>query len=329
MVNIRFKLERKSISLFIKRQFPEEKAFLDRRRQGLATWYVSLITVGILADLLELSGSFSAFYKYSNSIMLLLIFTSTACYLLRKTNILQTVSLLSLTTLLFISTDTIYCALMPSVPHTNMVILVNMLILTANIMFSIATYQTVTTMVNVVVSITTFFACMILTNNKDSLQYVAMMTLIFIYIGILGLHITRNSKHLQDENTTIKNEEEELMHLLRLNKEQLKLFMKLAKQEYDENETRLILAQFNEKTQKYIDAESSTEKRIEKAFPQLTASERDIARMILRGHKLGAICTMLNKTESNVNTHRANIRRKLKLQPNDNLYDFLKARVRE
>lgn len=164
-----------------------------------------------------------------------------------------------------------------------------------------------------------------------------MMTLIFIYIGILGLHITRNSKHLQDENTTIKNEEEELMHLLRLNKEQLKLFMKLAKQEYDENETRLILAQFNEKTQKYIidnvkkyvDAESSTEKRIEKAFPQLTASERDIARMILRGHKLGAICTMLNKTESNVNTHRANIRRKLKLQPNDNLYDFLKARVRE
>lgn len=34
MVNIRFKLERKSISLFIKRQFPEEKAFLDRRRQG-------------------------------------------------------------------------------------------------------------------------------------------------------------------------------------------------------------------------------------------------------------------------------------------------------
>ena len=337
MVNIRFKLERKFISLFIKRQIPEEKAFLDRRRQGLATWYVSLITVGILADLLELSGSFSAFYKYSNSIMLLLIFTSTACYLLRKTNILQTVSLLSLTTLLFISTDTIYCALMPSVPHTNMVILVNMLILTANIMFSIATYQTVTTMVNVVVSITTFFACMILTNNKDSLQYVAMMTLIFIYIGILGLHITRNSKHLQDENTTIKNEEEELMHLLRLNKEQLKLFMKLAKQEYDENETRLILAQFNEKTQKYIidnvkkylDAESSTEKRIEKAFPQLTASERDIARMILRGHKLGAICTMLNKTESNVNTHRANIRRKLKLQPNDNLYDFLKARVRE
>ena len=75
MVNIRFKLERKSISLFIKRQIPEEKAFLDRRRQGLATWYVSLITVGILADLLELSGSFSAFYKYSNSIMLLLIFT--------------------------------------------------------------------------------------------------------------------------------------------------------------------------------------------------------------------------------------------------------------
>ena len=313
----------KSFCRFLKQHIPEEKVFLDRRRQGLAVWFVLLITLGILADLLELSGSFSIFYKYSNSIMLVLIWTSATCYLLKKTNILQTVSLLSLTTLLFISTDTIYCALVPSVPHTDMVVLVNMLILTANIMFSIATYQTVTTMLNVTLSITTFFVCMVLTNNKDSLQYVAMMTLIFIYIGILGLHITRNSNHLQDENTTIKNEEEELMHLLRLNKEQMRLYIQLAKRKYNEDETKLILAQFNEKTQKYIidnvtkylDAEASTEKRIEKAFPELTPSERDIARMILHGHKLGAICTMLNKTESNVNTQRANIRRKLGLQP--------------
>ena len=337
IANDKHKQKGKTFHRFLSWQFPEEKTFLDRRRQGLGVWYVSLITVGILADLLELSGSFSVFYKFSNSIMLLLIWTSAACYMLKKANILRTVSLLSLTTLLFISTDTIYCALMPSVPHTNMVILVNMLILTANIMFSIATYQTVTTMANVIVSITTFFACMILTNNKDSLQYVAMMALIFIYIGILGMHITRNSKYLQEENMTIKNEEEELMHLLRLNKEQMKLCIQLAKQEYDENETRLILAQFNEKTQKYIidnvkkyiAAEASTGERIEKAFPKLTASERDIVRMILRGHKLSAICTMLNKTESNVNTQRANIRRKLGLQANDNLYDFLKARVKE
>ncbi len=327
----------KSFCRFLKQHIPEEKVFLDRRRQGLAVWFVLLITLGILADLLELSGSFSIFYKYSNSIMLVLIWTSATCYLLKKTNILQTVSLLSLTTLLFISTDTIYCALVPSVPHTDMVVLVNMLILTANIMFSIATYQTVTTMLNVTLSITTFFVCMVLTNNKDSLQYVAMMTLIFIYIGILGLHITRNSNHLQDENTTIKNEEEELMHLLRLNKEQMRLYIQLAKRKYNEDETKLILAQFNEKTQKYIidnvtkylDAEASTEKRIEKAFPELTPSERDIARMILHGHKLGAICTMLNKTESNVNTQRANIRRKLGLQPQDNLYDFLKTKMQE
>lgn len=327
----------KSICGFLKQHIPEEKAFLDCRRQSLAAWFVFLITLGALADLLELSGSFSIFYKYTNSIMLVLIWTSTACYLLKKISILHTATLLSLITQLFLSIDTIYCALTPSVPHTDMVILVNMLILTANIMFSIATYQTITTMVNVVLSVTIFFVCMILTNNKDSLQYVAMMTLIFIYIGILGLHITRNSKHLQEENTTIKNEEEELMHLLRLNKEQMRLYIQLGKREYNEDETKLILAQFNEKTQKYIidnvtkylDAEASTEKRIEKEFPELTPSERDIVRMILHGHKLGAICTMLNKTESNVNTQRANIRRKLCLQPQDNLYDFLKTRIKE
>ena len=36
---------------------------------------------------------------------------------------------------------------------------------------------------------------------------------------------------------------------------------------------------------------------------------------------------ILNKTESNVNTQRANIRRKLGLQPTDSLYEALKARM--
>ena len=36
---------------------------------------------------------------------------------------------------------------------------------------------------------------------------------------------------------------------------------------------------------------------------------------------------MLNKTESNVNTQRANIRRKLRLQSADNLNDALQERM--
>ena len=74
-------------------------------------------------------------------------------------------------------------------------------------------------------------------------------------------------------------------------------------------------------------AEASTGERIEQTFPDLTPSERNIAQLILMGCKLGSICMILNKTESNVNTQRANIRRKLGLQPTDSLYEALKARM--
>ena len=320
---------------FCKRFIPVEKSFLDQRRQHLTVWYVLILVLGILSDLLEISGSFDIFYKYTNSIMLLLILLWVACYLTKRTSILRTVSLLSVTTQLFIAIDAVYCVVNPSVPHTQMVILVNILILTGNTMFSIATYQGLMVLVNVVIAIVAFFSCMMFSANSDYKQYVVMVLLVFTYIGILGLHIARISQWLHDENISIKQEEEELMHLLKLNKEQLKLYIQLAKKEYSEDETRLILSQFNERTQKYIihnvtkyiNAEASTDECIEQAFPDLTPSERNIAQLILRGCKLSSICMILNKTETNVSTQRANIRRKLGLKSTDSLYEALKTRM--
>lgn len=308
---------------------------LNQRRQRLAVWYVPILVLGALSDLLELSGSFDIFYKFTNSILLLLTLLWSTCYIVKKMSILRTVSLLSSTTQVLISIDTVYCAFTPAVPHTQMVILVNILILTANTMFSVATYQGITILTNVVISIVTFFVCMLFTNGHDFQQYAVMVLLVFAYIGILGLHIARISEQLQDENETIKQEEEELMHVLRLNKEQLKLYIELAKKEQSEDETLLILNKFSEKTQKYVvdnvmkyvKAQATTSKQIEESFPELSSSERDIVQLILRGYKLGSICTMLNKSESNINTQRANIRRKLRLQSADNLNDALQKRM--
>lgn len=313
----------------------KEKSLLNQRRQRLAVWYVPILVLGALSDLLELSGSFDIFYKFTNSILLLLTLLWSTCYIVKKMSILRTVSLLSSTTQVLISIDTVYCAFTPTVPHTQMVILVNILILTANTMFSVATYQGITILTNVVISIVTFFVCMLFTNGHDFQQYAVMVLLVFAYIGILGLHIARISEQLQDENETIKQEEEELMHVLRLNKEQLKLYIELAKKKQSEDETLLILNKFSEKTQKYVvdnvmkyvKAQATTSKQIEESFPELSSSERDIVQLILRGYKLGSICTMLNKSESNINTQRANIRRKLRLQSADNLNDALQKRM--
>lgn len=318
-----------------RRYIPQEKNILDQRRQRLAAWYVLILTLGILTDLMEVSGSFDIFYKYTNCVMLFFVLLFGALYVVKKSNILRTVSLLAFTTQFFIALDTIYCVITPTVPHTQMVIFVNTLILTVNIMFSIATYQESVIIVNVITATTVFFVCMLSINNNEFQQYLVMLALIFAYIGILGIHTTRISQRLQADNNAIKREREELLGLLCLDREELKLYVELAKKKCDEGGTRSILTQFNEKTRKnvignvlkYTEAELYTKKQIEKVFPELTSSERDIVQLILKGYKLSGICNMLDKSESNVNTQRANIRRKLGLLPADNLNDALHWRM--
>ena len=235
---------------FYNHHIPQEKTILDQRRQHLTAWYVVLLILGILADLLEVSGSFDIFYKYTNSVMLALTLLYTGRYIAMKTSITRTMALLSGNTQLFIATDTVYCALSPSVPHPQMVILVNMLILAGNIMFSIATFQRAITLFNVAIAVATFYSCMIFSDNYEFQQYFTMVVLLFTFTGILGLHIAHNTRQLQSDYESIKEEEEELMRVLQLNKEQLKLYIELSKREYKEDETRLILAKFSEKTQK-------------------------------------------------------------------------------
>lgn len=78
----------------------KEKSLLNQRRQRLAVWYVPILVLGALSDLLELSGSFDIFYKFTNSILLLLTLLWSTCYIVKKMSILRTVSLLSSTTCL-------------------------------------------------------------------------------------------------------------------------------------------------------------------------------------------------------------------------------------
>jgi hypothetical protein len=64
-------------------------------------------------------------------------------------------------------------------------------------------------------------------------------------------------------------------------------------------------------------------------FPELTPSETKICQLILQDKKLTEICRLLNKSESNINTQRAHIRKKLDLKPTDNLQQALEERMRE
>ena len=62
-------------------------------------------------------------------------------------------------------------------------------------------------------------------------------------------------------------------------------------------------------------------------FPQLSPSELDVARLILKNMTLKEIAVAINKSLSNVGTVRGNIRKKLGLGPDDDLKKFLLSTV--
>ncbi len=61
----------------------------------------------------------------------------------------------------------------------------------------------------------------------------------------------------------------------------------------------------------------------------LTASEKQICKLILEGDSLKTICAKLNKAESNITSQRSHIRKKLGMNRNEDLRRTLEARIAE
>lgn len=314
-----------------------EDNYLDRQRLIITAWYTLILTLGLLINMLGVSGPVGNFYVYNNAALLALTALWGIIYLKGRWAITTTVQLMTITTQLFITFNTLYGALFCTAPHPHVLILVNTIILMGNITFSLATYQTITSLINISIAALAYLSCTLVTNDATLMKYMAIVMLTLLYTGILGLRIARNAQRLQEENTMMKHDEEELLHILRLNKQQVKSYIRLSKNEYSDAQTRLLLSQFGESAQKhiisnvtrFIRAEATVDQHIEQAFPELTPSERRISQLILRGHKLGDICSLLNKSESNINTQRANIRKKMGLQPAENLKTALEKRMEQ
>lgn len=62
---------------------------------------------------------------------------------------------------------------------------------------------------------------------------------------------------------------------------------------------------------------------------ELTNSEREICKLILKGMTLKQICNKLDKSESNITSQRSHIRKKLNMDRNDDLKRTLERRIAE
>lgn len=312
-----------------------ETTYVGRHRLIILSVYFITLAVLLLSNILGISGAFHPFFSASNSLLLVVACILAACYLYKKTNIVTTLSLMTLSTQLALSVDTVFSAFDVSVSNNYMVIIINMLLLACNTIVALSTYLTRITQINTAMVLITYTICVVETNDPILLDYYFMLFMVLLFYSFLGFHIAKNARRLESENTELRKDEAQLLQVLRLNKKQVKAYICLASESHDPQKTHELLDMLGETSQKNIIANvtkfirvSRTEKmQIDNCFPELTTSEKDICQLILRGMKLGEICTILGKTESNINTQRANIRRKLGLATPDNLQKALENRL--
>lgn len=330
--SIRTKLRRLGFSL-LKR----ESNYLDRQRQWLLVCFAVMLSLGILSNILGVSGAFDPFFTASNIVFLVVVVSSFAAYLLGKIGVVKGITFLAVATQVFIGMDILYSAFVPTLKDNTMVILINMLILAGNMFFSLAAYQARLTRWLVGIALGVYLVCVIVTGNESLRNYFFMMLLILLFISVLSLGIARNGEYLVNANKILQREEEELLQVLRINKKQIKAYVALAKERHDVKQTEHLLDLLGEASQKnvidnvlqYIQTRELSKQNLERVFPELSSSEREICYLILQNKKLSEIGILLNKTESNITTQRGNIRKKLRMNPSDNLQKVLEKRIRE
>ena len=330
--SIRTKLRRLEFSL-LKR----ESNYLDRQRQWLLVCFAVMLYLGILSNILGVSGAFDPFFTASNIVFLVVVVSSFAAYLLGKIGVVKGITFLAVATQVFIGMDILYSAFVPTLKDNTMVILINMLILAGNMFFSLAAYQARLTRWLVGIALGVYLVCVIVTGNESLRNYFFMMLLILLFISVLSLGIARNGEYLVNANKILQREEEELLQVLRINKKQIKAYVALAKERHDVKLTAHLLDLLGEASQKnvidnvmqYLQTRELSKQNIERVFPELSVSEQEICYLILQNRKLSEICTLLNKSESNITTQRANIRKKLGMGSADNLKKVLEKRIAE
>lgn len=174
-----------------------------------------------------------------------------------------------------------------------------------------------------------------LTENDSISNFFGIYFVIFVVLSILSSRLVRNIRYLDNENVVLKKDEEEIFNTLGLSKEQIKAYMQLMQSKQNVDMTEALLGMIGEdlkrtlisNVEEYLSVKETGMLEMEKIFPELSASEREICLLVLQDKKLNDICAILGKKESNITSTRVHIRRKLNMKPSDNLRKVLQDRV--
>lgn len=140
------------------------------------------------------------------------------------------------------------------------------------------------------------------------------------------------AKQLTSEREEAKGKYNTFLSFMRMNDAEVAALVKLVRSPFDdERSTDLLVSRLNDETKANLinianrieSRRLAKEDRIRQHFPQLTPTELTVCLHVVAGHTQKEIARILNKSENNISTVRGNIRRKLNMQKEQNLREYL------
>lgn len=316
----------------LKRLHPNEEDVFDRQRfMMLFLFYLPFTVIAVIAEALGLTGPRAPFFDYTHMGYITAAAVLTGLLLSGKIKIASCLGGITTAGALTISVEMIYTSLDPTTSGI-ILIMADVVLLALNTMVSMAAILKWNTIVLGAMTIGTYITCMIISGSPEMREYLVLFIIAFFLIGISGFWTSKLSYRLEKENTRYRKEEIELLNMLHLKRNEVKAYLLLASEKSSEDRISAILESLDKKArynlisnmETYMKNRDTDLNTIGDIFPAFSRSEREICRLILQGRKLGEICTLLNKTESNINSQRANMRKKLGLKPSDNLQEKIR-----
>lgn len=319
----------------VRKLYRREHTVIGRQRLSLLLFcYLPILLIGVAANFMGLTQPTASFFSYTHTVALIAAAAVFWMFCRRRFDVGVTFSAFTILGQAIISIEMVYCALQPS-DYYAMLIMANMVLLALNTMVAMAAYMKKTTTLLGFASLAVYIVCAVLADDPHLRSFIGVFTIAFLFVSLVGVAVAKSTGRLEQENTQLKKGEWEILHILRLKKNEVKTFVSLAAEKYDHDGTRVLLERLDRRArynllsnvEEYLKTRDTDLSVIARVFPELSPSEREIARLILHGKKLGDICLTLSKNESNVNSQRANMRRKLGLKPADNLQQALRQRL--
>ncbi len=313
---------------------PNTEITLEGKQRQAVYFYGTLSSLlSILFTLSDMTGPSGIVFSTINLVSAIASLLLFIAYLTRHLKLIPALLLTQTAT----SVENLICAFSPSSFHISL-ITANMMLSAIAMMLAVLAYLRWVPTIIAATSLLTFGICTLITRDEGLMCFLGVFTFIVVIVCILGERVIRNYQKLQSENSGLKSDERSLMMALRLNKKQVKAYIELSMVNKpnardmevffdmagDAVKRKLVTAVMD-----YLNKENCKRERVVSAFPELTPSEHEVCMLIVQGKKQSEICTLLNKTQTNISAHRGHIRKKLGLNPEDNLRDVLTERMKQ